>query len=157
MFRDEIARIQPAGCLFAVTGANKWRNEFAHFKMEMREILTVSRANGCDLLAATHVIPRIDQYLVAMAIIRLNVAARAILLDRMQDNDDVAPARSSIAREQNAAISHGVNRIAEVGIFPADSVEIVTEMMIFSETLCVICQRTVFAAERKIEAGREWK
>src|SRR5207237_10174528 len=122
MFRDEIARIQPAGGRVALTGANKWRNEFAHFKMEMREILTVSRANGCDLLAATHVIPRIDQYLVAMAIIRLNVAARAILLDGMQDNDDVAPARSSIAREQNAAISHGVNRIAEVGIFPADSV-----------------------------------
>jgi len=31
---------------------------------------------------------------------------------RMQDNDDVAPARSTIARQQNAAISNGVNWIA---------------------------------------------
>ena len=30
-------------------------------------------------------------------------------------------------------------------------------MMIFSETLCVIRQRAVLAAEWKIEAGREWK
>ncbi len=157
MFRDEIARIQPAVCFFAVTGANKWRNEFAHFKMEMREILTVSRANGCDLLAATHVVSRIDQYLLAMAIIRLNVAPRAVFLDGMQNNDDVAPARSSIAREQNAAISDGVNRIAEVGIFPADSVEIVTEMMIFGETLRVVRQRAVLAAQREIKACRDWK
>src|SRR5207248_10047299 len=103
MFRYEIARIQPTVCLFAVTGANKWRDEFAHFKMEMREILTISRANGCDLLAAPHVIPCIDQYLVAMAIIRLHVAARAILLDCVQHDDDVAPARSSIAAVKNHA------------------------------------------------------
>ena len=92
-----------------------------------------------------------------MAVIRLNVAARAILLDRMQDNDDVAPTRSTITREQNAAISDGVNGIAEVGIFPADPVEIITEMMIFPETLCVIRQRTVLAPEWKIETRRNWK
>src|SRR5947207_1689103 len=157
MFRYEIARIQSAVCFFAVTGADERRDEFAHFKMQMSEILTVSRANGCDLLAAAHIIPRRHQNLVAMAIIRLHVAAGTVFLDCMQDNDDIAPARSSIAREQNAAISHGVNRIAEVGIFSADSVEIVTEMMIFGETLRVIRQRAVLAAERKIEAGRDWK
>ena len=75
----------------------------------------------------------------------------------MQDNDDVAPARSTIARQQNAAISNGVNWIAEIGIFPADAVEIVAEMMIFGESLRVIGQRTVLAAERKIEARRDWK
>src|SRR5882724_5444111 len=157
MFRDEIARIQPAVCLFAVTGANKWRDEFAHFKMQMGEILTVSRTYGCDLLAATHVVSRSHQNLVAMAVIRLHVTASAVFLDRMQDNDDVAPPWSTIARQQNAAISDGVNRIAEVGIFPADPVEIVTEMMIFRETLRVIGERAVLVAERKIEAGREGK
>ena len=122
MFRDEIARIQPTVCLFAVTGTNKGRNEFAHFKMEMREILTISSANGCDLLAAPHIVPSIHQYLVAMAVIRLEVTASAVFLDRMQNNDDVAPARSTMARQQNAAISDSVNRIAQIGIFPADSV-----------------------------------
>ena len=69
MFRDEIAWIQPAVGFFAVTGANKWGYEFAHFKMEVRKILTVGRSNGGDLLAAPHVVPRIHQYLIAMAVI----------------------------------------------------------------------------------------
>src|SRR5207245_5199633 len=123
---------------------------------EMREIFSAPGADGCDLLPAPHIIPRIDKYLVAMAVIRLKIAARAVFLDRMQDNDDVAPARSTIACQQNAAISHGVNWIAQVGIFPADSVEIVAEMMIFGETLRVIGQRAVLAAKRKIEASRDW-
>jgi len=63
-------------------------------------------------------------------------------------------ARPTIARQQNAAISHGVNRIAQIGIFAADAVEIVTEMMIFGETLCVIGERAVLGPERKIEADR---
>ena len=46
--------------------------------------------------------------------------------------------RSTIARQQNAAISNGVNWIASIGIFPADAVEIVAEMMIFGESLRVI-------------------
>src|SRR6266513_793490 len=69
MFRDEIAWIQPAVGFFAVTGTDKWGNEFAHFKMEMRKILTVGRSNGGDLLAAPHILPRIHQYRVAMAVI----------------------------------------------------------------------------------------
>jgi len=69
MFRDEIAWIQPAVSLFAITRANKWGNEFAHFKMEVRKILTFGRSNGCDLLAAPHIILRIHQYLIAMAVI----------------------------------------------------------------------------------------
>jgi len=69
MFRDEIAWIQPAVGLFAVTGTKKWGNEFAHFKMEMRKILTVGRSNGGDFLAAPHIVPRIYQYLVAMTVI----------------------------------------------------------------------------------------
>ena len=69
MFRDEIAWIQPAVGFFAVTGTNKWGNEFAHFKMEVRKILTVGRTNGGDLLATPHLVPRIHQYLIAMAVI----------------------------------------------------------------------------------------
>src|SRR6266478_1283409 len=69
MFRNEIAWIQPAVGLFAITRANKWGNEFAHFKMEVRKILTVGRSDGCDLLAAPHIVPRIHQYLVAVAVI----------------------------------------------------------------------------------------
>lgn len=157
MFRDEIARIQPTVGLFAVARANKWRNEFAHFKMEMRKISSPTGTDGCDLLPAPDVILRINKYLVAMAVIRLHVPARAILLDCMQDNDDVAPARSAIARQQNAAISHGVNRIAEIGIFSTDTIEVVTEVMIFGETLRVIGQRAVLAAEWKIETRRDWE
>src|SRR2546430_14768698 len=111
MFRDEIAGVQPTVGFFTVTGANEWRNEFAHFKMEMREIFSAPGADGCDLLSAPHIIPRIDKYLVAMAVIRLEVAARAVFLDRMQDNDDVAPARSTIARQQDATIGYGLNWI----------------------------------------------
>ena len=69
MFRDEIVWIQPAVSLFAITRANKWGNEFAHFKMEVRKILTVGRSNGGNLLAAPHIVPRIHQYLFAMAVI----------------------------------------------------------------------------------------
>src|SRR5207245_2194547 len=118
---------------------------------------SVSHANDCHSLHAPHNIPSIHQYLVEMAVIRLEVTARSILLNCMQDNDDVAPARSTIARQQNAAISNGVNRVAQVGIFSADAVEIVTEMMIFGETLRVIGERAVLTAERKIEACREGK
>ena len=125
--------------------------------MQMGKILPVSRADGCDLLATPHIVPDRHQHLVAVAVIRLDIAARAILLNCMQDSDDVAPARSTIARQQNAAISDGVNRIAQVGIFSADAVEIVTKMMIFGETLRIMGERAVLATKWKIETGRNWK
>ena len=92
-----------------------------------------------------------------MAVVGLKVTASAVLLERVQNDDDVAPARSAVACQQNAAVGHGVNRIAEVGIFTADAVKIIAEMMIFGETLGVIRERTVLAPERKVEARRHRK
>jgi hypothetical protein len=53
---DEDARVEPAVGFLPVTRADEWRNELAHFKMQMGEIAAICSANGCDLLAAMDVI-----------------------------------------------------------------------------------------------------
>ena len=81
----------------------------------------------------------------------MHVPARAVFVDRVQDNDHVPPPRAAFAREQNEASSDGVNRIAQVGVLPANAVHIVAEMIILREWLSVISERTVFSAKRIIE------
>ena len=72
----------------------------------------------------------------------------------MQDNDDVPPARAAVARYQDAPIGDGINRIARIAVFAADSVQIVAEVMVFRETLGVVAHCPVFAAQRKIKNAR---
>src|SRR6266852_1445080 len=69
----------------------------------------------------------------------------------MQDNDDIAPAGAAVACQQNAPVGDGVDRIAQIAVFAADSVQIVAEVMVFREPLGAVAHRSVFAAERKIK------
>ncbi len=125
--------------------------------MEMGEILAARRPDGRDFLAAVHVVASVDQYFLTMAIIGLYVTACAVPFDRVQNNDDVAPAGSTVACQQNAAIRHGVNGISEIGIFTADTIKIISEMMVSRETLSVIREGAVLAAKGEIKARRQRK
>ena len=126
--------------------------------MEVRKILTVGRSNGSNMLTAPHIVPhppgscRNDRKMIARSGARR--FPRWAFAEQLSSSPQPAPPSRA---KQNTAISNGVNWIAYIGIFPADAVEIVAEMMIFGESLRVIGQRTVLAAERKIEALRGWK
>ena len=65
---------------------------------------------------------------------------------------DVPPARSFLLRQQYAAIRDRINRIAEIAVLAADSIQIIAEMAILGKRLRVVSHRAVFASQRKIEA-----
>ena len=52
MRSDESARVEPALGFLPIPRPDEWRNELAHFKMQMGEIAAVRSTNRCDLLAA---------------------------------------------------------------------------------------------------------
>ena len=154
MLFDERRRIEPAARVVTITRPDEWRNEFAHLEMEMRKISPIGCPNRGDLLTASHVLARMHQHLIDMSVIRLHIRTRAIVDLGMQHDDDVAPSRATIAREQNASIRDAINRIAQIAVFAADAVEIVAEMFVLSETLCIVSERAVFAPKGEIETRR---
>ena len=149
--------IQPAACVFTITRPDERRDEFAHFKMQMGEITAAAGSHRCDLLAAPNIFARVHQHRFHMSVIGLRIFAFAIFDIRMQDNDDVTPARAAVARHQHAPIGNSINRIAQIAVFAADAIQIIAEMMIFSERLRVISHCSIFAAERKIKTRSGWK
>jgi hypothetical protein len=156
MFCDELARIDPTARVLTVARADKWREELAHLKMEMREVLVVGVSNRRDLLAAAHILSGSDKDAPDMSIVGLHVFPRAILFVCVQDDDDIPPARPAIAREQNATVRNGEDRIAEIAVFAADAIEIITEVAIFREMLRVVSESAVFISKWKIESRRGW-
>ena len=154
MFDDELTGIYPAPCVRAIPRTDERHDEFAHLKMQMCEVLAIGISDRRDLLTATNILRRRDKHLVDMRVVRLNVFPRAVFLIGMQDDDDVAPTRTAFARKQHAAVSHGVNRIAEIAVFSANTIEIVAQMAILGETLRVVGKGPVLIPERKIETRR---
>src|SRR3954454_16453840 len=103
MLPDELARVQPSARVFAITGTDERRDEFTHFKMQMREVFAVSASDLRDLLTASNFIEDGNRERLQMCVIGLHVFARAVLVVGMQDNDDLAPARSAFLRVNHAA------------------------------------------------------
>src|SRR5712692_11863243 len=78
MCLDKRRWIQPAACVCAIAWPNERRDEFAHFKMQMREITAAAGSYRCDLLAAPNIVARVHQHCLHVAVIRLHVLAFAI-------------------------------------------------------------------------------
>ena len=151
MFGDELAGINPAARILAISRADERRHEFAHLKMQMREILAVGIPDRRNLLTAANLLRRSNQHRVHMRVVGLNVFSRAVFFVGMEDDDDIAPARSALARKYNAAIGYCVNRITKIAVFTADAVEIIAEMAILGKTLCVVSEGAILVPEREIE------
>src|SRR5205085_11878687 len=64
---DELCRVDPTARVFAVTGSDERRDEFAHFEVIMVEITTVACADGRDLLVAFYGLPRMDEHVLHMS------------------------------------------------------------------------------------------
>jgi len=56
------------------------------------------------------------------------------------------PPGAACARQQNASVGHGVDRIAQVAVLAADAVEIVSQMPVLRETLGIVGHGAVLAA-----------
>src|SRR6202011_3116749 len=130
---DEFGRIEPAARVCAVTRADERGEEFAHFKMEMGKIAAVRCPDSRDLLAAFHEAAGMNEHVLHMPVIRLHIFPFAVFEIRMEQNDNVAPARATVAREQHASVSDRVDRIAEIAVFAANSVQVIAEMMVLGE------------------------
>lgn len=151
MLPNELARVQPAARICSITWADKRRDEFAHFEMQMRQIASVGISDGGDFVAAPHYLLRPNEYLRKVRVVGLHLFSRALFFDRVQDNDDLAPTRPAFPREDDAAICDRVNRVAIVAVLAANAIQVITEMTIFGERLRVVGEGAVLAAERKIE------
>jgi len=90
--------------------------------MEMRPVAPVCRPDRPDLLTTPHLLPRLDQNGVEMPVIRLHKFPRAAFLISVEHNDHVTPAGAGFAREEDLAISHRKDRIAQVAVLTADSI-----------------------------------
>jgi len=122
MAGDKGGWVKPATRVFTVTRADKRCSELSHFEMEMRPVFPICRPDRGDLFASPHVLPRLHQNGVDVSVIRLHEFARALFFIGVQHNDNVAPARTSIPRQQDPAIGDRVDRITQVAVLAADSV-----------------------------------
>lgn len=152
MLLDELARIDPAARIFAVTKANEGCGEFSHLEMQVSEVTAASVSDGRDLLPAPNIMLRCHEDGLEVRVVRLHIFARAVLFDHVQDDNDVAPSRAAFLRKDHSAVGDRENGIAQVTIFAADPVEIVTEMPILREGLRVVSERAVLAADGEIKA-----
>lgn len=119
---DKLCRINPAARVLVITRADERRDKFAHFKMEMRKIPAVRGPDGGDLLTAFHGFAQMNQHVLNVAVVGLHVFAFAIFKISVEQNNDVAPARPAVARQQHSTIRDRVNRVAEVAILAANSI-----------------------------------
>src|SRR5947207_10196912 len=94
---DKSSRIQPAARVFSIAQADKRRDEFAHFKMEMGEIEPAGCSDRGDLLSAPHVFAGVRENGLKMAVIGLHIFALAVLDIGMQQNNDIASTRAGLA------------------------------------------------------------
>ena len=122
MAGNECTWIQPATRVGAITGADERRGELAHFKMQMRQISTIGRANRRDLLAPLHFLTRLHQHRFHVAIVRLHIFPLAVLGVSVKDDDHVPPPRPFLSRQQDAAIRDRIDWIAEVAILATDPI-----------------------------------
>src|SRR5260370_23332235 len=119
---DKFRSVKPAAGVFAVTRADERREEFAHLKMKVGKVTAVGGANSRDLLAAFHGLARMDEHVSHMPVIRLHVFPLAIFEIGVEQNDDVAPARATVAREQDATVRDRVDRVTQIAVLAPNPV-----------------------------------
>ena len=122
--------------------------------MQMRQVAAVRCPNGRDLLAASHIFPWPDEHRVEVRVIGLHKFPDAVFFVGVEHDDHIAPPRSGLARQQDTTVRDGVNRIAQIAVFAANSIQVVAEMAIVGERLRIISQCAVFGSEREIESCR---
>src|SRR6266571_2396522 len=127
---DEFCRVHPSARVFAITGTDERRDEFAHLEMKMGEVTGFGGSDSRNLLAALHCLTRVHQHVLHVPIIRFHIPPFAVFQIRVEQNDNVAPAGAAVAGEQDASVSDRVNRIAEVAVLAADSIQVVAEMFV---------------------------
>jgi hypothetical protein len=69
----------------------------------------------------------------------------------VQNDDDITPAFAAVARGQNLPIGNCKNRITEIAVFSADSIQVIAQMEVPGEWLRVVSHRTMLGPEWKIE------
>src|SRR5437868_9034974 len=124
--------------------------------MQMRPISSICCSHRRDPLTAPHLLFQLYENLVEVRVVRLDVFSHPVFFIGMEDNYNVAPAWSGLLREQDPAIGYRVDRISEVAVFAADAVQVIAQMAVLGEGLCVVGEGSVFASERKVESRRRW-
>ena len=126
--------------------------------MQMREIVSVRRSHSPDLLTAFQKITVPDQYLFHVGIhslIDTPAMWRGGIWHPVSQYDHVAPALGGDARINDSPGTTGEDRISEIRIPAADTVQIAAQMPCGAERLRVIGQRTVLAADGGFKTGRQ--
>ncbi len=122
MLINERRWIEPTARVVAITRADKRRQKFAHFKMEMGKVEPVRGPNRRDLLTSPHILARLGEHLFNVPIIRLHILALAVFDIGVQHDHDVAPAGSAVAGEQDTPIGDRINRVAQIAVLTADPI-----------------------------------
>jgi len=78
MLINERRWIEPTARVVAIARADKRRQKFAHFKMEMGKVEDVRGPNRRNFLTSPHILARLGEHLFDVPIIRLHILALAV-------------------------------------------------------------------------------
>lgn len=123
--------------------------------MQVGQIRAFRRAHRADLSPSLDHLAVLDEDLIEVRIHRLN--HRAILIPIWQavgHNDHLAPAGTRHAGVNHTTRSGGKNRVSQVGILPADAIEIIAEVPRDAERPRVVGERPVLRTQRHVKPHR---
>lgn len=125
--------------------------------MQMGQIAATSGSDGANLFTPANIARSFCHDGLEMRVIGLHMFARTILFVGMQDDYDLAPTGPAFRRPDDPTVSDRKDWVAEVAVFTANSIEIITEVSVFGKRLSIVSECAPFAADRKVETARSRK
>ncbi len=124
--------------------------------MQVRQVTSARASDRPDLFAASSIRVQFRHDRFEVRVVGLHISPHPILLVGVEDDDNVAPAGSPFPRPYDATVGDSKDRIAEITIFPSDTVEVIAQVAIFREGLRIVGERALLASDREVEALRSW-
>lgn len=123
--------------------------------MQMCQIGTFSRTNGSYLAATLHLLTALHFKGFQVGVDRLNDRAELVSIwQAMSYEDHFAPTWTGTSRIDHLTGSCCVNSIAQIGVPPADAVEIVSQMTLDAKGLGVVGQCAMLRPHGHVKACR---
>ena len=124
-----------------ITYAGIDKGAIPDFKMQVGQVLFTRGADRADFLASMDALIRQDANLIKVGINRLNHLKRAQVLEirySMSQNDHFAPPGTWRSGIHDPATASSSDRITEVRVFSADSIQVIAEVALDAERAGVI-------------------
>ena len=135
---DEGRGVQIALRILRIPAAEGQPDLGAQLEVKVSEVGAVRVADGAQRLTSADDLAWFDQHLIEVRIERLDPVGWVDRTDAVDDADHSAPTSAVIERGHHHSVGYGPDRVAEVGIAPAETIPVGAEMIVVAEGLRVI-------------------